>query len=91
MTDKEKVRWVRDTTKTIESIDKILRRIKQQRDIFEYKHDGTRLFIESLSKFFSVFTSELNKVITPKELDADLLDVIEIFYLGEKIELEQSL
>ena len=91
MTNEERVEKIRKLSDTIESIDKILRRIKRQRDTFEYKHDSIRMFGGLLTKFFSVFTSEFNYVVTPEELDEELLDLVETFYKDKKTELEYDL
>ena len=92
MTDDERVEKIRKLSDTIESIDKILRRIKRQREAFAHSRDGSvKMFGGLLTKFFSVFTSEFHYVVTPKELDAELLDLVEAFYLDKRRELEHDL
>lgn len=92
MTGEERISNVKQIAKTIESIDKILGRIKRQREVFAHDKDGAiKMFGGLLVKFFSIFTSEFNYVVTPEDLDAELLDLVEAFYLGKKKELEEDL
>lgn len=92
MTNEEKIERAKQITKTIDSIDKILRRCMFQRA--SWAKDSVRnsnRFGGFLTKFFSTFAHELGDIPTPDELNLEVLTMVEDFYMQKKIELEHEL
>ena len=92
MTNEEKIERAKQITKTIDSIDKVLRRCKFQRDVWD-REESTYFsrFGGFLTKFFGTFAHELSDIPTPDELNLEVLTLVENFYLQKRIELEHEL
>lgn len=90
MTNEEKIKRAKLLAKTIESIDKILRRLSLQRAAWERETDNY-IYGGILRKFFSVFAGKIGDIPTPEDLDLELLIEVENFYKQKKTELEYEL